>query len=79
MKIEVSRYLKPDGYPSRYWAVKIDGDLLAVTVYRKGAEAVVSALTSPNQDPHGKTLQDSADTSTRPSNTSPRVASERTR
>ena len=44
MKIEVTRYLKPDGYPSRYWAVMVDGDLLAVTVYRKGAEAVADAL-----------------------------------
>jgi len=44
MKIEVTRYLKPDGYPSRYWAVMIDGELLVVTLYRKGAEAVAAAL-----------------------------------
>jgi hypothetical protein len=44
MKIEVTRYLKPDGYPSRYWAVMIDGELLVVTLYRKGAEAVADAL-----------------------------------
>ena len=44
MKIEVTRYLKPDGYPSRYWAVMIGGDLLVVTLYRKGAEAVADAL-----------------------------------
>ena len=79
MKIEVTRYLKPDGYPSRYWAVMIDGDLLAVTLYRKGAEAVASALTNSNQDPHGKTLQDSADPGTRPDNASAGVASDRTR
>jgi hypothetical protein len=48
MKIEVTRYLKPDGYPSRYWAVLIDGELLVVTLYRKGAEAVATALTGVN-------------------------------
>ena len=45
MKVEVTRYRKPDGYATRYWAVIVDGDLLAVTVYRKGAEAVARALT----------------------------------
>lgn len=48
MKIEVTRYLKSDGYPSRYWAVLIDGELLVVTLYRKGAEAVATALTGVN-------------------------------
>jgi hypothetical protein len=48
MKIEVSRYLKSDGYPSRYWAVMIDSELLVVTLYRKGAEAVATALTGVN-------------------------------
>ncbi len=38
--IEVKRYRKPDGYPSRYWAVYVDGELLAVVVYRKGAMAI---------------------------------------
>ncbi len=27
-------------YPTRYWAVYVDGKLLAVTVYRKGARAI---------------------------------------
>ena len=32
-------------YPgSRFWAVRVHGELLAVTVYKKGAEAVKSAL-----------------------------------
>ena len=32
-------------YPgSRFWAVWVHGELLAVTVYKKGAEAVKSAL-----------------------------------
>ena len=73
MKVEVARYLKPDGYPSRYWAVMIDGELLAVTVYRKGAEAVAEALTNS----HVTTLQDSAEAGT--GNASPGVASYRTR
>ena len=52
MRIEVTRYRKPDGYPSRYWAVLVDGDLLAVTLYRKGAEAVARALEPSNQSSH---------------------------
>ena len=48
MNIEVARYRKPDGYASRYWAVLIDGELLAVTLYRKGAAAVAAALTGMN-------------------------------
>ena len=48
MRIEVTRYRKRDGFPTRYWAVLIDGDLLAVTLYRKGAEAVAAALTGMN-------------------------------
>lgn len=79
MKVEVTRYRKPDGYPSRYWAVLIDGELLAVTVYRKGAEAVAEALTSSNQDPHVTTLQDTAEAGTQPDNASPGVATYRTR
>ena len=79
MKIEVTRYLKSDGYPSRYWAVMIDGDLLVVTLYRKGAEAVASALTSSKQDPHVPTLEDSADPGTRNDNASAGVASDQTR
>lgn len=69
MKVEVTRY------PSRYWAVLIDGELLAVTVYRKGAEAVAEAL----NNPHVTILQDSADTGTQPDNASPGVGSYRTR
>lgn len=46
MKVEVTRYRKPDDYATRYWAVLVDGDLLAVTVYRKGALAVARALTT---------------------------------
>ena len=42
--IEVKRYRKQDGYATRYWAIYVDGELLAVTVYRKGAEAIADML-----------------------------------
>jgi len=42
--IEVKRYRKQDGYATRYWAIYVDGQLLAVTVYRKGAEAIADLL-----------------------------------
>jgi len=38
-RIEVTRYR------SRNWAVWLDGERLAVTVYKKGATAVAHALT----------------------------------
>jgi hypothetical protein len=44
MKVEVTRYRKRDGWPTRHWAVIVNGELLAVTVYRKGAEAVARAI-----------------------------------
>ena len=31
-------------YGNRNWAVRIDGELLAVTVYKKGAKAIVEFL-----------------------------------
>lgn len=43
--IEVKRYRKRDGYPSRYWGIYVDGELLAVVLYRKGAEAIAEMLT----------------------------------
>lgn len=48
MRIEVARYRKPDGFPTRHWAVFVNGDLLVVTLYRKGALAVAAALTGIN-------------------------------
>jgi hypothetical protein len=42
--IEVKRYRKPDGYPSRYLGVYVDGELLAVVLYRKGALAIAAML-----------------------------------
>jgi len=74
MRVEVTRYRKPDGYATRYWAVIVDGDLLAVTVYRKGAEAVAQALTC---DPTQCHVQDHASPETNSTgryNASPCVA-----
>ena len=44
--IEVKPYHKPDGYRTRHWAVYVDGELLAVVVYRKGAVAIADMLLS---------------------------------
>ncbi|MGA0846277.1 MAG: hypothetical protein ACO3RV_07010 [Luteolibacter sp.] len=43
--IEIKRYKKPDGYATRYWGVYVDGELLAVVLYRKGAMAIAEMLT----------------------------------
>ena len=48
MKVEVAKYRKPDGWPTCHWAVFVNGELLAVTLYRKGALAVAAALTGTN-------------------------------
>ena len=79
MKVEVLKYRKPDGYATRYWSVIVDGELLAVTLYRKGAVAVARAITNSNQDPHVTTLQDSAEPYTVPRKLSAGVATYRTR
>lgn len=42
--IEVKPYRKPDGYRTRHWAVYVDGELLAVVLYRKGAQAVADMI-----------------------------------
>jgi hypothetical protein len=34
-------------YGTRFWAIYLNGQLLAVTVYKKGALAVQAALTRP--------------------------------
>ncbi len=38
-------------YGSRHWAVFLDGELLAVTLYLKGARAVASAITKLSTHP----------------------------
>jgi hypothetical protein len=43
--IEIKRYRKPDGYQTRFWGIYVDGELLAVVLYRKGAEAIADMLT----------------------------------
>jgi hypothetical protein len=40
-------------YGQRYWAVWLDGHLLAVTLYKKGARSVASAITTLSTQ-HGK-------------------------
>ena len=46
MNVEVTRYRKPDGFTTRHWAVLVNGELLVVTLFRKGAEAVAQLITS---------------------------------
>ena len=79
MRVAVEKYRKPDGYATRYWSVTVNGELLAVTVYRKGAEAVARAITHSNTDPHVTTLQDSTNTVTTPHKSTAGVATYRTR
>ena len=79
MKVAVEKYRKPDGYATRYWSVIVDGELLAVTLYRKGAVAVARAITNSNQDPHVSTLQDSAKPYTVTHKSTPGVATYRTK
>lgn len=48
-RIEITRY------GNRNWAVWLDGELLAVTVYKKGAQAIahlVTRLTKPHANPN---------------------------
>jgi hypothetical protein len=66
MNVEVTRYRKPGGYQTRYWSVLVDGELLAVTLYRKGAEAVARAINNPTPACHVTTVQDSAEAVTTP-------------
>jgi len=40
-------------YGQRYWAVWLDGELLAVTLYKKGARAISAAITTFSTH-HGK-------------------------
>ena len=79
MKVEVLKYRKTDGYATRYWSVIVDGELLAVTLYRKGAVAVARAITNTKQDPHVTTLQDSAKPVTTPCKPTAGMATYRTR
>ena len=55
--IEVKRYRKPDGYPTRYWGIYVDGELLAVVLYRKGAMAIADLILNTRA---GKVASDAA-------------------
>jgi hypothetical protein len=79
MKVAVEKYRKPDGYLTRYWSVMVDGELLAVTLYRKGAEAVARAITSPNPDPYVTFLEDSPNPAATPCKPTAGLATYRTR
>jgi hypothetical protein len=50
MRIEITRY------GARHWAVFVDGQLLCVTVYRKGALAVRAALRQPGRGASRQTV-----------------------
>ena len=62
MNVHVTRY------GSRNWAVWIDGELLAVTVYRKGAMAVKTTLNDLTFQNHVTTLEDAPNPGTSPAN-----------
>jgi len=55
--VTIARYRKPDGYETRFWAVYVDGELLAVVVYRKGAQAIADLILSTRA---GKAANDAA-------------------
>jgi hypothetical protein len=55
--IEIKPYHKPDGYRTRHWAVYVDGELLAVVLYRKGAQAIADLILSSRA---GKAASDAA-------------------
>ena len=42
--VEVKRYARADGWLTRYWAVYLEGRLLAVVVYKKGAMAIAETI-----------------------------------
>ena len=43
-EVEVKRYQSDSGRFTRYWAVYVDTELLAVVLYRKGAMAIAKRL-----------------------------------
>lgn len=43
-EIEIKRYRTARGRLTRYWAVYIDDELLAVVLYRRGAKAIAEKL-----------------------------------
>ena len=55
--IEIKRYRKPDGYVTRFWGIYVDGELLAVVLYRKGAQAIADLILNTRA---GKEAEDAA-------------------
>jgi hypothetical protein len=55
--IEIRKYRKPDGYVTRYWGIYVDGELLAVVLYRKGAMAIANLILNTRA---GKVASDAA-------------------
>lgn len=62
MNAKFARYQKPDGYKTRYWSVTVNDELLAVTLYRNGAEAVARTINTlaMNQEPTRQSPQSPA-------------------
>lgn len=79
MKVAVEKYRKPDGYVTRYWSVMVDGELLAVTLYRKGAVAVAKAITNRTPYSYVTILEDSPNPAAKPHKPTAGVATYRTR
>ena len=79
MKVAFEKYRKPDGYATRYWSVWVNGELLVVTLYRKGAEAVARVITNPIPQSYVSILEDSPNPVTKPHKPAAGVATYRTR
>ncbi len=79
MKVAVEKYRKPDGFATRYWSVVVNGELLAVTLYRKGAEAVARAITNTNPHSYVTIFEDSPNPAATPHKPTAGVATYRTR
>ena len=75
MDIQVARYRKPGGFETRFWSVTVDGELLAVTVYRRGAEAVARAIDTLTRRTHVTTLEDPSEPVAGPSDAAAGLAS----
>ncbi|MEI7912935.1 MAG: hypothetical protein WCK77_25210 [Verrucomicrobiota bacterium] len=70
MNVHVTRY------GSRNWAVWIDGDLLAVTVYRKGARAIQATINDLTCQSHVTILEDAPNPGTGAANATAGLAAD---
>ena len=78
MNVIVEKHRKAGGYVTRYWSVKVDGELLAVTLYRKGAEAVAKAINHQQTNHHATKPQNCANSAAKPQKPTAGVATYRT-